>query len=466
MPAPHTATMPRDQTDGRTGGATAMISEIIKRDGTIVPYDRTRIAEAILKAMHAVDQSDRAQAEALAQRVEEALEQAYGPDAAPSVEDIQDMVEQTLMTQGHTRTARSYIIYRHERAQMRAARTLSFEVSDNIPYKKIYEALLWNMNYGCDSVEGLNRIIHENRFAELVTAADRRYEDEVGRAAAAIMDRDEPIRLIVIAGPSSSGKTTTTLKLRHGLAETGIKLKTINVDNYFFSLEQHPEDEFGDRDYERPQALDLALINRHLAELLEGRTIRTPDYDFKTGKRRLDVHELRLGHDEMLLLDSLHGLFTEMTESVGPAHKFKLYVETLGQLRGPDGTFMRWADNRLLRRMIRDARFRNLGPMETLAHWHYVRRSELQNIIPFISSVDCVVNTALPYELPILKHRLFEYFEPAIKTYAADPLRQDAYIRAKRVSALLGPLQAVADDGCVPGDSLLREFIGGSSYEY
>jgi uridine kinase len=155
-----------------------------------------------------------------------------------------------------------------------------------------------------------------------------------------------------------------------------------------------------------------------------------------------------------------------MTESIPEERKFKLYIETLGQLRGEDGSFMRWADNRLLRRMIRDKDQRNLQPMETLTHWHYVRRSELKNIIPFIKDADFIVNSALPYELPFLKHRLFRYITAAITRFGDSPKRLDAHIRANRVHGVLKALKAVRDDSAVPRDSLLREFIGGSQYAY
>jgi uridine kinase len=155
-----------------------------------------------------------------------------------------------------------------------------------------------------------------------------------------------------------------------------------------------------------------------------------------------------------------------MTSSIPASKKFRLYIETLGQLRDEEGNFMRWADNRMLRRMIRDSWHRNLKPLETLTHWHYVRRSELKNIIPFIGSVDYVVNSALPYEIPIHKAKLGHFFPEALKKFRDEPKRQDAYIRAKRVHALLNQVTEVTNDHCVPSRSLLREFIGGSEYKY
>jgi len=442
------------------------IKRIVKRDGGTVAYDRERIVNAIYKATVAIGQPDRKLAAAMAAKVEAALVNTYGAEQMPSVEDIQDVVERVLMENGLAKLARDYIIYRHQRAMLRAARAYTFEITDNIPYKKIYEVLRWNMDHGCDSVTGINKIIAHGDFPELVHASDRRYDEEVKSAAALIMERIEHVRIVIIAGPSSSGKTTTTIKIGEQLAKIGAALKAINIDHYFFDLEQHPKDEFGDYDYETPQALDLKLINEHLVQLLEGKTIKTPHYDFKAGKRTLDVHELSLAKNEILLIDSLHGLYGPMTESIPSESKFKLYIETLGQVRGVDGNFMRWADNRLLRRMIRDKHQRNLQPMETLTHWHYVRKSELRHIIPYINNADFIVNSALPYELPILKDRLFRYIMLARKKFADNPKRLDAYIRANRVHAFLRPLKPVKDDSCVSRDSLLREFIGGSIYNY
>ncbi len=442
------------------------IRQIIKRDGNVVAYNRDRIASAIFGAAAEIGGADRALAETLAAEVEAVLSASYGDRAIPTVEDIQDVVESVLMRNGHVRTARAFIIYRHERAKAREARANVVEATDNIPYRKIYEILRWNMDHECETIDKLNAWIASGRFPELIAAAERRYDEEVAQAADRILERRGEVRLAIIAGPSSSGKTTTTIKLGERLRAAGLELVAINVDHYFFDLEQHPKDEFGDYDYETPHALDLPLINRHLAELLDGREIRTPHYDFHTGKRRLDAHPMRLGPKQILLIDSLHGLYEGMTHSIPPAKKFRLYIETLGQLRTREGVFLRWADNRLIRRMIRDSWHRNHQPMQTLTHWHYVRSSELKHIIPFIGSVDFVVNSALPHELPILKPRVAGFFPDAIRAYRDDPRRQDAYLRARRVQEFFEPLTAVPDESLVPPRSLLREFIGGGEYAY
>lgn len=442
------------------------IERIVKRDGNIVAYDRDRVATAIFKAAASVGGTDRALAMELALEVERRLVEVYGPYSMPSVEDIQDVVEEVLIKNGHVKTSRAYIVYRHDRAKARNGRKDGVEATDNIPYKKIYEVLRWNMDHGCETVDGLNSIIARGKFPDLIAACDERYSAEVAAGAQKVIDRLPEVRIVIIAGPSSSGKTTTTIKMSESLKAAGMELVAINVDHYFFDLEMHPKDEFGDYDYETPQALDLSLINQHLFALLEGRTIKTPHYDFKTGKRTLDVHEMKLAPNQILLIDSLHGLYDAMTSAIPASKKFRLYIETLGQLRDGQGNFMRWADNRLMRRMIRDSWHRNLQPLQTLAHWHYVRRSELKNIIPFIGVVDYVVNSAMPYEIPILKARLFQYFPEAMKLYKEEPKRQDAYIRARRIYELLNGIVPVIDDSPVPTNSLIREFIGGSQYKY
>jgi len=441
------------------------IKTIIKRDGQIVPYDRSRITNAIFKAAASTGGFGFDEADRLSQRVEERTAASYSGQI-PTVEDLQDIVEAVLMEKGHLKTARAYIIYRQKRTEVREARRGAVEATDNIPYKLIYEVLRWNIEHGCESIAGLNHIIEAGSYPALVAACEERYRNECRAAGTRMLEQGDELRLVIVAGPSSSGKTTTTIKLEEQLAACGKKLKAINVDNYFYDLEMHPKDEFGDYDYETPQALDIDLINRHLEELLAGRTIKTPHYNFHTGKRTLDVHEMQLADDEILLMDCLHGLYSDMTRSVPDQHKFRLYIETLGQLRNERDEFMRWADHRMMRRMIRDSWNRGHDPMLTITHWHYVRKSELQYIIPFIGNVDFVINSAMPYEFPILKKKLFRYFPEAIELHRNDFKRQDAYLRAQRVMQFLEPLSEAVEDACVPPTSLFREFIGGSDYAY
>jgi uridine kinase len=245
-----------------------------------------------------------------------------------------------------------------------------------------------------------------------------------------------------------------------------MRLVTLNVDNYFFDLEMHPKDEFGDYDFETPQALDLDLINEHLTRLFEGEEVMIPFYDFKTGTRHLEQTPMKLASNEVILIDSLHGLYPDMTKDISPEKKFRLYIEPLLQLKGPDGRYVRWTDIRLIRRMLRDASHRAYDPTKTLLHWHYVRASELRNIIPYVNATDYIVNSAMPYEMPMYKAKLFNEFAKWTEAYKDDPLRADAYERASRVYELMKSLEPIEDDSIVPENSVIREFIGGSIYEY
>ncbi|MFO7742735.1 MAG: ATP cone domain-containing protein [Anaerolineae bacterium] len=443
------------------------ITHVVKRTGAVVPFNKKRITNAIYQAAVAVGGRDRERAEELADQVVEVLEDQTAPDHIPTVEEIQDVVEKVLIENGHARTAKAYILYREDRARRRRERARRHEQpSENIPWAKIWEALDWAVEHKLHTVDQLNERIAAGEFPQIVRESDRFYKEDITTAAEMVKDWRERVRMVLITGPSSSGKTTTTTKLSHLLNQAGIGLVPLAVDNYFFDLELHPKDEFGDYDFETPQALDLDLINEHLARLLDGEEVLIPFYDFQTGKRHDAQTPMQVGPDEMILIDSLHGLYPDMTEGIDDEVKFKLYVEPLLQMKGPEGRYVRWTDLRLMRRMVRDANFRAYDPERTLGHWHYVRKSEMRNIIPYANTADHIINTGLPYELPVMKARMFEHFEEWVERYADDPLRQDAYVRARRVHKLLSVVTAVEDESPIPPDSLLREFIGGSCYEY
>jgi len=443
------------------------ITHVVKRTGHIVPFNPERITNAIYRAAVAVGGRDRSIAEGLTRQVVAILEENTPPGHIPHVEEIQDIVEKVLIEAGHAKTAKAYILYRAERARRRGEKSARAQrTSGNIPYRKIYEVLNWAVDHNLHTVHHLNERIARGEFPDIVRESDEVYEQDVTTAAEMIRERQEEVRIVIVAGPSSSGKTTTTIKLSERLKTMGISLVALNVDNYFFDLELHPKDEFGDYDFETPQALDLELINEHLVRLLAGEEVRIPFYDFKTGKRTLDVTPMRVGPKDIILIDSLHGLYGDMTRGIAEEQKFKLYIETLLQMKDAKGEFIRWTDLRLMRRMVRDAQYRAYDPEQTLLHWHYVRSSELRNIIPYINTADYIVNSALPYELPIMKSRLGDHFERWAEKYKDDPLRVDASIRASRVSELLKTITPVEDDSPIPPQSLLREFIGGSCYEY
>jgi uridine kinase len=443
-----------------------MIDRIVKRDGRIVPFDRDKITFAILSAAIAVGGRDRATAERVTDDVIRLLERRARPDSITTVEEVQDLVEKALIERGHARTAKAYIVYRYEHALKRAGRRSLTYSADNIPYEKLWETLSWAVDHGCVSLAQIAVLLREGRFLQLVQASEEFYRQELDRALERMQERLDGLRLMVVAGPSSSGKTTTTIKVEERLRAEGRRFVPINIDNFYLDLDQHPRDVRGDYDFETPQALDMDLIGDTLRRLLAGERVQLPFYNFKTGRREGSSGELALAPGQILLIDSLHGLHPEMTEAVPEEKKFKLYIETLSQVKDSGGQFVRWADIRLLRRMVRDMQFRNYSPKQTVQHWHFVRRSELRYIVPRLCDADALVNSFLPYELPIMRHRLGPLFPGFIEEFAADPERSDALDRARRVLAFFQEIPAWSDESVVPGDSLLREFIGGSVYKY
>jgi uridine kinase len=445
----------------------SIIQQVVKRSGDTVPFSPQRITNAIYRAAVAVGGRDQVTAEKLSQQVIEILEQKFPEGTIPTVEDVQDAVEKVLIENAHAKVAKEFILYREERTRRRRERAgQASRPSANIPWAKIWHSLDWAIDHGVNSIKGLNARIEAGEYTDLIAETEAAYTEEVENAVELISECCEKLRLVIITGPSSSGKTTTTIKVGQRLERMGMNLITLNIDNYFFDLEVHPKDEFGDYDFETPQALDISLINEHLIQLVEGQEVLIPFYDFKTGKRYDRHTSMRVLPDDIILIDSLHGLYPPMTEGIPDDQKFKLYLEPLLQMKTNDLQFVRWTDLRLIRRMLRDAVHRAYDPRQTLEHWHYVRSSEMRYIIPNISSTDYIINTSLPYELPIYRARMLDHFNRWVDEYRENPLRQDAFIRANRVMKLLRQITPVEDDSPIPGDSILREFIGGSVYEY
>jgi len=375
---------------------------VVKRDGSIVAFTPQRITNAIYRAAVAVGGRDKHTAEKLTKKVLGVLGKQVPEGETPSVEQVQDSVEKVLIEEGHAKVAKAYILYRAERARLREQRAeRQAEPSTNIPWSKLWRILDWAVDHQFHTVENLNERIRKGELSEIIGASEAFYQEDVENAAHLVAERKNELRMVIISGPSSSGKTTTTIKLGERLARHDMKLVTLNVDNYFFDLEMHPKDEFGDYDFETPQALDLELINEHLTRLFKGEEVKIPFYDFKSGKRHLEQTPMKLAANEVILIDSLHGLYPDMTKDIPPEMKFRLYIEPLLQLQDPDGHYVRWTDLRLIRRMLRDASHRAYDPTKTLLHWHYVRASELRNIIPYVNTTDYIVNSGMPYEMPI-----------------------------------------------------------------
>ena len=436
------------------------ITHVVKRDGRIVSFDEGKIAEGIYRAAASIGGHQKELSGKLAIEVTLIINENFKTPDMPLVNEIQDNVEKVLIDNGHGKTAKAYIIYREYRRREKLKKGRLTE-DPRIPYRTMYESLLWNLEHQCETIEKLNKIIKDGNIPDLVKAFEQNYNRHLQNIAKEISLEKDKVKLIIVAGPSSSGKTTTTAKLAHHLNESGMDTVAMNLDHYFFDLEYHPKDEYGDYDFEAPEALDITLINQHLAELIAGKTIKMPYYDFEKGKRHLNVQEKTILSNQVMIIDTLHGLYEPMTQSVPDENKVKVYIETISQLKDNDNRFIRWADIRLLRRMVRDSATRGYDMRQTIGHWHYVRRSELKHIIPFQGDTDFIVNGSIPFELPYLKKFTYGNLPDYIKEWQDDPKRRDAFIRAERIHNLLSQVDDFYDEKIIPWDSLMREFIGG-----
>ncbi len=324
----------------------------------------------------------------------------------------------------------------------------------------------WTRARDVGTIEGINRRIAFGGFLDVIRDADRAYESAIWKIAGEILGRRDTVRMVIVAGPSSSGKTTTTLKLRDALRAMGEDPLVLPLDNYFWNLKDQPQDEYGDYNFESPQALDIETINRNLTELLAGRETLAPIYNFKTGRREKEGVELALAPGQLLLVEGLHGLHGPLTEGIDQEARFRVYIEAICQLQDKDYNFVPWTDIRLLRRMVRDNLHRNYTPERTLGHWHYVRQEEKKHIVPFIAEAEAVVNGYLPYELPVYKKYLYKKLQKAVAGYSRKKGKEDAYRRGRRCLGYLEEVDELEDDSVIPPDSLVREFIGGGIYEY
>jgi uridine kinase len=394
----------------------------------------------------------------------------------PTIETIQDEVLHALRSYGFQNTADAYECYRWGRHWLReGAITKNEFVGNGFPRETMEKTLAWNRTRGCDTVAGLNEIVRSGKIKTLVEESLAIYEQSLDDAAGKVISRlnaGDNLRMMWVSGPSSSGKTTTTVKLTERLEKRGLQFLMLNLDDYFWSLVEHPTDWINDRNYETPEALDIQLLNEHLRGLLEGKTIEKPIYSFKEG-RRTGTKPIKLEANQILLLDCLHGLYPPITEGIDASTQFRLYIETQNMLYEGDGSakkLTRFTDLRLIRRMLRDVRHRNHSPLRTILHWHYVRAGELFSIIPLRGLADHSINGGFPFDLPALK----PFFAGAaghlpkpedFESYAGF---LDAQIRYEHVKRLIESVEGLSAEQTtnyeiIPGDAVIREFVGGST---
>jgi uridine kinase len=311
---------------------------------------------------------------------------------------------------------------------------------------------------GVASVGALNRVNASKGIKEYIRIAETLQDKKIAAIADAVAARSDAVRVVLIAGPSSSGKTTTSKKLAIQLKVMGLDPITISLDDYFVDRTKTPRDERGEPDFECLEALDVELLNEQLLALFRNEEVELPSYDFKSGSRRSVGKRIKLGPKSILIMEGIHGLNERLTPRVPREQKFKIYVSALTQLNLDDHNRVSTTDNRLLRRLVRDYNFRGHSAQQTLKMWPSVQAGERKHIFPYQNSADAAFNSALDYELGVLK----VYAEPLLRTVKPGC---PEYSEARRLQAFLDYFTPIPAQS-VPGDSLLREFIGDSEFKY
>ena len=316
----------------------------------------------------------------------------------------------------------------------------------------------WCSIINIESVGTLNKAVKDGKSVSIINLAESLHERNYARIADRIYAERGTKRIVMIAGPSSSGKTSSSLRIALQCKVLGLKPKVIELDNYFVDREHTPKDEDGNYDFESLYAMDLDFLNKQLNELLEGKEVEIPRFDFKTGSRVFEGNKLRLEDKDILIMEGIHALNPEMTSAVDNSRIFRVYVSALTSLNIDENNNMSTSDNRLLRRMVRDNRVRGITPEETIMRWNSVRRGESRNIFPFQENADVLFNSALIFELPMLKY----YAEPLLLRISPN---SPAYTEAVRLLKFLDYIVALqpSEISAIPPTSIMREFIGGQT---
>ncbi len=308
-----------------------------------------------------------------------------------------------------------------------------------------------------DTVSRLNKKIRANGNKDLILVSEALHEKKITEIANKVKEKGN-VRLILIAGPSSSGKTTFAGKLGMALRVNGIKPVTISVDNYFVERENNPKDENDKYDFECIEAIDRDLLNSHILKLLKGETVEIPTFDFLSGHKEYKGNKMKLEQDEVLIMEGIHCLNDKLTNLIPKENKFKIYISDLTVLNIDYYNRISTTDTRLIRRIVRDYKFRGYDAKHTLEMWASVNRGERKNIFPYQDEADCMFNSSIVYELSALKRY-------AIPLLSEITQKDSEYSEARRLISLLKYFEDFDDEEMIPNNSLLREFIGGSIYE-
>ncbi|KLU41047.1 MAG: ATPase AAA [Peptococcaceae bacterium 1109] len=322
-------------------------------------------------------------------------------------------------------------------------------------FNVFFQAEQWQNNLGIPDVPALNKAVADGKFADLVRVCEAHHEKQIAQIADLITRERERLRIILIAGPSSSGKTTFAQRLLVQLRVNGLWPITIGLDDYFVDRDKTPLDEDGKADFEALEAIDLELFNTHLTKLIQGEEVELPSFDFKEGKRKWTGRTLRITQDQPIIIEGIHGLNDQLTAAIPQGRKFKIYISALTNLNIDNHTRISTTDARMLRRIVRDHHFRGHSARDTVHMWPSVRRGEERYIFPFQESADVMFNSSLVYELSVLKGAV----EPLLKAITPEA---EEYGEAQRLLTFLNHFRTVPVSEVIPCNSILREFIGGA----
>lgn len=333
-------------------------------------------------------------------------------------------------------------------------------VIDQSKMLKVYSDHLHFLNIiGLSNVGDMNQANQKRRMPEIIKVSEALQEKTIANIAEKISERTENgVRVVLISGPSSSGKTTFRMRLEVQLMVNLLKPVGLSLDNYFVDRENTPLDEDGGYDFESLYALDIPQFNKDLEDLLSGKKVSLPTFNFTTGKREYKGDELQLAEDNILVIEGIHGLNPDLTSGISDNQKFKIYVSALTTISLDNHNWIPTTDNRLLRRLIRDFRYRNYSAIDTLSRWASVRKGEDKWIFPYQENADVMFNSAMIYEFAALRR----YAEPILLQV---PNNAPEYAEAHRLLRFLGYFNYINDKE-LPPTSLLREFLGGSSFKY
>lgn len=306
-------------------------------------------------------------------------------------------------------------------------------------------------------INNLNEMVRSGKSRQIIQVSEALHEKNIIKIVDKI-STDKQIKMVMIAGPSSSGKTTTCRRLAVQLSVLGYTPQEISLDNYFVDREHTPRDEKGDYDFERLEAVDVEFFNSNLLDLFAGKTIEIPKFDFITGKRYFDGEYLKLKENGILIVEGIHALNPNLTHKIDETLKYKIFVSPITQLSIDENNTIHSTDSRLVRRIVRDFNFRGYSAYDTLKRWESVTSGERKHIFPYQENCDMMLNTSLMYELAVLK----KYAEPLLRTV---PPNQSEYATAMALLSFLSLFESVSEE-FIPPTSIMREFLGNSSFLY